>query len=88
MHLFHKAAAANADGKIHIDNAEEMIRKIKEVATPGQEYPQGRKHVVAYARLAYQWQDGADALFKDSIRKWSLERKKAKKAADEAANSA
>lgn len=81
MQAFHACATANSDGKIHMDNAEQMVRKIKEMSSPGLEYTQGRKHIVAYARTAYQWQDGADKAFKESIRNWATERKAAKKLA-------
>lgn len=81
MHTFQQAAVANADGCIHMDNAENMVRLLKEIATADNEYPQGRKHVIAYARTQYKWVDGADALFKTQIMKWSSERKAAKRAA-------
>ena len=84
MHImtqFQQAASANTDGKIHLDNAENMVRMLKEIATHGNEYPQGRKHIIAYARTQYAWADGADALFKMQIMKWSHDRKAAKKLA-------
>ena len=84
MHImtqFQQAASANTDGKIHLDNAENMVRVLKDIATHGNEYPQGRKHIIAYARTQYAWAEGADALFKMQIMKWSHDRKAAKKLA-------
>lgn len=75
MEGFHKAAIANADGCIHIDNAQDMFRKIKALAVPGREYPDGRKHIVAYARAEYTWAEGADAAFKKCVTEWSTERR-------------
>lgn len=74
---FQSASAANADGCIHIDNAEALFNKIKAMAVPGNEYPQGRKHIVAYARTEYKWADGADAAFKKGMIAWSTERRAA-----------
>jgi hypothetical protein len=85
---FHKAATANADGCIHVDNAQEMFRKIKAMSVPGNEYPDGRKHIVAYVRAEYSWAEGADAAFKKCVTDWSTERRgiarQAKKDAAEA----
>lgn len=72
---FHTAAAANADGCIHVDNALEMFKRIKALATPGNEYPDGRKHIVAYVRAEYSWAEGADAAFKKCVTDWSTERR-------------
>lgn len=75
MEGFHKAAAANADGCIHVDNALDMFGKIKAMAIPGNEYPEGRKLIVAYARTEYTWAEGADAAFKKGVSDWSAERR-------------
>lgn len=72
---FHDAATANADGCIHVDNANALVEKIKSMAVPGNEYPAGRKQIVAYARVEYQWAEGADNAFKKGITTWSGERR-------------
>ena len=89
---FHDAATANADGRIHVDNALDLFAKLKAMAVPGNEYPQGRKHIVAYARGEYEWAEGADQAFRKGIHEWTTERralarevKKSKKAQAEKA---
>ena len=72
---FHDAASANADGKIHVDNALDLFAKLKAMSVPGNEYPQGRKHIVAYAREEYEWADGADKAFKKGLQAWTTERR-------------
>ena len=81
MHAFQSAASKNGDNKIDAKEAGVLVNKIKELATPGQEYPQGRKHIVAYARLMYEWTPEADSEFRINIRNWSTERRAAQKAA-------
>ena len=76
---FHNGAAANSDGAISLNNANDMLAKIRAMATPEDPFPAGRKFILAYVRAQYTWTPEADASFRKGIIDWSTERRLQKK---------
>ena len=72
---FHNGAAANADGAISLDNANDMLAKMKAMSTPENVTSAGRKFILAYVRAQYTWTPEADASFRKGIIDWTTERR-------------
>lgn len=72
---FHDGAAANADGAISLDNANDMLAKMKAMSTPDNVSSAGRKFILAYVRAQYTWTPEADASFRKGIIDWTTERR-------------
>ena len=61
-------------------DAKEILEFIKKDG-----YPKETRMIMAYSRHALNWTQEGDKAFKDGMRAYAVERKKAKKAAEDAA---
>jgi len=61
------AVSGKGDGRISLDDARELMRRVKEDGT----YSDIEKVTIAYIREHYKWTDEADDWFRTEIRRWA-----------------
>jgi hypothetical protein len=65
------AVSGKGDGRISIDDARELMRRVKEDGL----YSDIEKVTIAYIREHYKWTDEADDWFRTEIRRWAAKSK-------------
>lgn len=65
-----KAIAGRGDGRISLDDAQDLLAKVKD----GNSYTDVEKATMAYVRDNYKWTEEADKWFRTEIRKWAADK--------------
>ena len=62
-----KAVSGTGDGRISMEDAKDLLEKVKD----GNTYSQVEKDTMKYIRENFKWTEKADEWFRNEIRKWA-----------------